>query len=513
MLNTAHALPEELLLYASGALAGAAAELLADHMDRCEECFLAVVLHREIQDLESLGVLLAAAPVVLQRQAAPKAAAGRSKGPGIAGAIGGILTGVGLAGSLAHQPVPGLAGNFDDHLHNDVRTDPNHPSYTSEGPHSEGGDQMAHTGSGYGEATHNFGLPASEHTSGYVHQSYADTCAVQCQHLILDSFGIHVTEDQLVKEAEAKGIYAPGQGTRLEDVGKLLEAHGLAVHREMNANVFNLATELSQGHQVIVGLDSGELWHENSILQSIADAMGIGSADHAVIVSGIDTTDPDHVKVIVTDPGTGDVAKEYPLNEFLEAWHTSQFSMVATSEPVPSWHPEMVNFDYQTGHLATVGGAPYEFAHELNTATTHETDGSLMGRLESLFLSVVDGDVSMNDVFHGLGHFGGMEHHGTMPGLVSELLSLGHAGMLTGAIAALLEPTETYSGPSMESSAPTFGHENHDTYSHDDALLEHGDIGHELDTGHHHDVSHADSGEADHHHDDPLDPHGWHHQD
>src|SRR5438045_1311359 len=124
MLNTAHASPEELLLYASGDLTGHDAELLDDHLDRCEECFLAVVLHREIKDLETLGVLPAVAPVVLPRQAAPKAVAELSKGPGIAGAIGGLLTGLGLAGSLGHQPVPGLAGNFDNHSHDDVRSDP-----------------------------------------------------------------------------------------------------------------------------------------------------------------------------------------------------------------------------------------------------------------------------------------------------------------------------------------------------------------------------------------------------
>ena len=512
MLDTGqHASAEDLMLYANGALTGEAAEILADHLDRCDDCCLAVMLQRELQDLEALKVLPPADSGALQLPVSAKPAPPRSsKGPGIAGALGGIFTGLGLGDALRHQPIPGLAG---DASHDDVRSDPAHASGTGEGHHSEGGQHMGHGISGFSEATHSYGVPASDHTSDYVHQSYPDTCAVQCQHLILDNFGIHVSEDQLVKEAENRGIYAPGHGTRPEDVGKLLEAHGVAIHRELNANVFNLATELAQGHQVIVGLDSGELWHENSILQSIADALGIGHADHAVIVSGIDTTDPHEVKVIVTDPGTGDVAKQYPLHEFLDAWQTSHFSLVATSEPVPAWHPEMVNFDYQAGHLPMVGGAPYEFAHELSAATTHETNIGVMHGLESLFLSVVNGHVSVGSLFDGLVHPGGFEPHGTLHMLVNELLSLEHAGMLTGAITALLDTSESHPETALDSSAPAFEQESHGLSHEDAAGLPHqSDIGHDYDAGHHHDVlHHSNSSDADHHQDDPGDPLDWHH--
>ena len=155
-------------------------------------------------------------------------------------------------------------------------------------------------------------------------QSYMDTCAVRCQEFILERFtGVDIPEDALVQEAQAAGWYAPGQGTIPEDVGNLLEAHGISTHRVTGATVYDLADELAQGHKVMIGVDSTELWEGKTILQEIAEWLGIEEdvpgADHAVVVSGIDTTDPDNPQVIVSDPGTGEHTV-YPMEHFLDAW-------------------------------------------------------------------------------------------------------------------------------------------------------------------------------------------------
>lgn len=240
------------------------------------------------------------------------------------------------------------------------------------------------------EAPKVIGEPASPFVSSEVQQQHPDTCAIQCQRLILNEFGVGVTEDQLVTEASARGIY--NHGTSPDDVGKLLESHGLAVNRFDNANVFNLSNELAQGHKVIVGVDSSDLWtSQNGIVHEILDFLGLAKADHAVIVSGIDTTDPDHVKVNITDPGTGDVAKSYPIEQFLDAWKGSDFTMVATAHSAPDTSAGMMNFPYDQGHIPMVGHAPYALVQGLSESIDPHLSPDAMSGVESQFFDAVNG--------------------------------------------------------------------------------------------------------------------------
>lgn len=188
-------------------------------------------------------------------------------------------------------------------------------------------------------------------------QSYADTCAIKSQQLILNDFGIPCTEDDLVQYSTEHGWYN-GNGTRMEDVGNLLEDAGIPCSRQCDANVFNLVKELSQGHKVIVGVDSNELWG-NRFEEWLKDFFLGETPDHALLVTGIDTTAPNNVKVIVTDPGTGEVGKEYPLAQFMDAWSDASCYMCSTNTPVPSTVPGMENFDYIEGHLQDVAGMDY----------------------------------------------------------------------------------------------------------------------------------------------------------
>lgn len=59
-----------------------------------------------------------------------------------------------------------------------------------------------------------------------------------------------------------------------------------------------------QGHKVIVGVDSGELW-DNKLLGWWNDFFHGDTPDHALVVAGIDMADPNNPMVILTDPGTG----------------------------------------------------------------------------------------------------------------------------------------------------------------------------------------------------------------
>ena len=184
-------------------------------------------------------------------------------------------------------------------------------------------------------------------------QTTAFTCAVQAQRGIIEAFtGEEVSEAQLVYDATANGWLTEG-GMSPYDVGNLLELHGIPCHAETGATVEELIAELAQGHKVIVGVDSGELWQNDSPLDDFFDE----NADHAIWVTGVDLSDPSNPKVIINDSGnTNDGGgKAYDLNLFEDAWKDSGFFYVSTDEA-----PEQVGmfaasgFDAEKGHFSAL---------------------------------------------------------------------------------------------------------------------------------------------------------------
>ena len=244
-------------------------------------------------------------------------------------------------------------------------------------------------------------------TTPDIQQQYPDTCAIKSQQIILNEFGIDVNEDQLVQFSYEQGWYhADGTGTSAEDVGNLLESANIPVTRQANANVFNLVSELSQGHKVIVGVDSGELWG-NKLIGWLNDFFNGDTPDHALIVAGIDTSDTDNIMVIVDDPGSGDYHKAYPLDQFMDAWSDAQCYMVSTDIPVPNYASAMANFDYGQGHLAEVGGmdyADFQIFNDLSYGLPSMSivDGMHVSPTSSLmdaYFDVANNDTTFNDIF------------------------------------------------------------------------------------------------------------------
>ena len=190
-----------------------------------------------------------------------------------------------------------------------------------------------------------FGIPpAGDLVAPDIQQRYDNTCAIRCQEIIMRDFGINIPEDTLRSEAEACHWYDPNGGTSIDDVGKLLVAHGIPASRYDHANVYQLVNELAAGKKIIVGVDSNELWKDDA-MEDLKDVIFGGQPDHALIVAGIDTADPDNVQVVLTDPGTGHVAKAYPLDQFLDAWNDSDNFMVVTDNAAPNTAWGMENFD------------------------------------------------------------------------------------------------------------------------------------------------------------------------
>lgn len=195
-----------------------------------------------------------------------------------------------------------------------------------------------------------------------VFQGNENSCAIHSQYHVLKDYGYTGTVEDLKAEAEANGWYDPATGTSPENVGKLLEAHGVPCNVYVNANEYNLISELAQGKRVIVGLDSGEIWEGEGVLQDFWEKITGGGADHAVVVSGINTADPDNIKVVLTDSGAGHAAIEYPLDQFMDAWKDGECTMwVPQNPPKPEFNLErLVNFDWGLGHIANVGNVSYE---------------------------------------------------------------------------------------------------------------------------------------------------------
>jgi hypothetical protein len=498
---------ERLLRYVDGELSPKEMNATESHLRECPSCLDTVLMMLEFRDAETIGLAEAAPSPETPTRTAGDSQAGKILG--IGGAIAGLaelLRGLGRGGMRA---APGLAAslhgthaltsenisppgarNLPPHASSD--TDANHGASHS-GEHTM---QTVHE-SGFHHAPTQYGIPEIHGQSDLVHQNYSDTCAIQCQHLILNQFGDGTTETDLAREAAKMGIYKPGEGTRLEDVGKLLEAHGVPVHREMNANVFNLATELAQGHKVMVGVNSGELWHTNGVLESIANALGIAGADHAVIVSGIDTHDPDHVRVVVTDPGTGDVAKSYPIQEFLDAWHGSHFSLVATTVPAPHIDPGMVNFDFEAGHISHIGAMPYDVAHDFSAEAHHEEDPAVLHNLENAFLHLVHGEGAAADIFSALPRLGS---GGSVAGIIHSMAGLSHGQPGSHEISSWLSSQGHGSMGDWFHSLFESAHGQDPQHLHDPHHVEHHDPHHDVHHDPHHDIHDAFD-----HHDDGQD--------
>lgn len=157
-------------------------------------------------------------------------------------------------------------------------------------------------------------------------QETDSSCAVASQEFVLEQLtGQDFEEAELRELAEENGWYMPEAGTPVDDVGNILEHMGLTVERSQDNSIDDIAQCLQDGGQVIVAVDSSELWEGVN-----DDDFGPGmQADHAVQVIGIDYTDPAEPMVILNDPGASNGGgAQVPLDEFVDAWEDSGCFMV-----------------------------------------------------------------------------------------------------------------------------------------------------------------------------------------
>lgn len=181
-----------------------------------------------------------------------------------------------------------------------------------------------------------------------INQGPEGVCAIRSQQIILRDYGIDVSLEELKQFAIQNGWYEDGGGTPMGYVGAIIDACGVGVRQDINCTVYDLVNELAQGHRVIVGVDANELWADrdgNHIAQTKEFFKDIFNeeANHALIVAGVEVNpnDPEDVKVILTDPGTGDLRIEYTLEQFMDAWEDSNCFMTTTTTPAPYQYDEV----------------------------------------------------------------------------------------------------------------------------------------------------------------------------
>ena len=254
-------------------------------------------------------------------------------------------------------------------------------------------ENMAKNYRTYGESGENIYDPI------FIKQPDDHSCGLRSQQIVLRDFGIDIPFEELEKYALGAGVYSEN-GTYTYDIGKVLEMAGVGMHQVQGGTIYDLTSELAQGHRVIVSVDANELWYNDSIQGKLSnwfeDVFGDQGGNHALIVAGVEVNplNPDDTKVVLTDPGAGHLRIEYPLKQFMDAWKDSNCFMAATDDPAPYQYdaatgmevpsnfvtehhynqfvvdnsyqlsPDMINIpdDYQpmlSGHLDMIGDIPY----------------------------------------------------------------------------------------------------------------------------------------------------------
>ncbi len=212
-------------------------------------------------------------------------------------------------------------------------------------------------------------------------QNY-DCVEMSAADLIEQVTGYDVSEAAITSEAEQlpsgydadpltgqpADMYDPNSGTDLRDAPALLETYGVqasytddstAASGGAATGISALESELAAGHQVIASVDAETVW--NSVAGT--DSPDAGVADHAVVVTGIDSTNG---VVYLNDSGTPNGAAEaVPLAVFEQAWATSGHAMVATDGDELATNP----LDAPSPSFAVP--VDYSFSDPFNTASVN----------------------------------------------------------------------------------------------------------------------------------------------
>lgn len=172
--------------------------------------------------------------------------------------------------------------------------------------------------------------PEYDIVSDYAAQAGRKLCVIYAEHYILQAFGYSISLDELLSIAK-QNKWIKHQGIQFKNIGKLLEYFSVEVERKTHASLADLQNALQQGHQVIVGVDAGELF-AISMLKKIEEKIEDWfeqHPDHALIVTDVKLISESNGKITVLNID-GDQAKSWtiPVAQFMDAWEDSNNYMV-----------------------------------------------------------------------------------------------------------------------------------------------------------------------------------------
>lgn len=188
-------------------------------------------------------------------------------------------------------------------------------------------------------------------------QQHGNSCVWNAQYQVMKDYGFTGTADDLVTAAYEQGLYDPVNGTSAQYMSTALEAFGVKCDVYDNGNVYDLLSAVVEGKKVIVSVDSNELWADTKfgrIVEWIKDLFPAAhGANHALVVSGFDNSDPSNPTIVLTDTGSGQAAVGYPVKKFVDAWQDGNCHMIIPQEPPPA-ALEYSGFDRPDFHFMSV---------------------------------------------------------------------------------------------------------------------------------------------------------------
>jgi hypothetical protein len=195
-----------------------------------------------------------------------------------------------------------------------------------------------------------YGDPAAA-AKWWRYQKYDDCVVMSSADVVGQVTGKEPSERAIIKKAESTpstvhpgSIYVKpadtknpnsGMGTSVADVPTLLAQYKVdsvisdrdyAAKTGIPSGIAGIEQQLGAGHTVIVSLNAEMIWHQPV---EETDEYGNPRADHAVVVTGVDTANG---VVHLNDSGTRKGRDEQiPMELFIQAWNTSNELLVATT--------------------------------------------------------------------------------------------------------------------------------------------------------------------------------------
>jgi hypothetical protein len=178
------------------------------------------------------------------------------------------------------------------------------------------------------------------HPQGENQYGFQEDCGLMSSSDVLNQFGIHATENDVVEHAAANGECdvdssdpSESGATTPAEQAQILSDYQLPAHLETGQSLDSLATTIGQGHGAIVEVNAGYLWQDPNYVQN-------GQPNHAVSVTGV-ARDPATGQVqgfYVNDSGDGKSGEFVPAAVMTRAWADAGGNAVVTNSVHPDEH-------------------------------------------------------------------------------------------------------------------------------------------------------------------------------